>query len=79
MPNNIYLKLNWVCTLYLLMSFVACKEVVYINFQSGFSLLNCSVHFTSGRKVIKLEYNLRLKIKCNDWLLADTCPQLANH
>ena len=47
MPNNIYLKLNWVCTLYLSMSFVACKEVVYNNFQSGFSLLNCSVHFTS--------------------------------
>ena len=22
---------------------------------------------------------LRLKIKCNDWLLADTCPQAANH
>ena len=23
--------------------------------------------------------NLRLKIKLNDWLLADTCPQAANH
>ena len=22
---------------------------------------------------------LRLKIKRNDWLLADTCPQAANH
>ena len=31
--------------------------------------------------VIKLEYSLRLKIKRNDWLLADTdtCPQAANH
>ena len=29
--------------------------------------------------VIKLEYSLRLKIKGNDWLLADTCPQAANH
>ena len=29
------------------MSFVACKEVLYINFQSRFSSLNCSVHFTS--------------------------------
>ena len=32
-----------------------------------------------GLKVIKLRYILRLKIKCNDWLLADTCPQGANH
>ena len=23
--------------------------------------------------------NLKLKIKRNDWLLADTCPQAANH
>ena len=33
----------------------------------------------SGLKVIKLEYSLRLKIKRSDWLLADTCPQAANH
>ena len=33
----------------------------------------------SGLEVIKLEYILRLKIKHNDWLLADTCPQSANH
>ena len=32
-----------------------------------------------GLKVIKLEYKLKLKIKHNDWLLADTCPQAANH
>ena len=32
-----------------------------------------------GLEVIKLEYILRLKIKRNDWLLADTCPQAANH
>ena len=30
-------------------------------------------------EVIKLEYSLRLKIKRNDWQLADTCPQAANH
>ena len=24
-------------------------------------------------------YSLKLKIKRNDWLLADTCPQAANH
>ena len=33
----------------------------------------------TGLEVIKLEYSLRLKIKSNDWLLADTCPQAANH
>ena len=38
-----------------------------------------SVHVGSGREVIKLEFILRLKIKRNDWLLADTCPQAANH
>ena len=26
-----------------------------------------------GLEVIKIEYSLRLKIKRNDWLLADTC------
>ena len=26
----------------------------------------------SGFEVIKLEFILRLKIKCNDWLIADT-------
>ena len=34
---------------------------------------------TSGLEVIKLEYILRLKIKRNDWLIVDTCPQAANH
>ena len=33
----------------------------------------------SGLEVIELEYSLRLKIKRNDWLLADTSPQAANH
>ena len=37
-----------------------------------------------GLEVINLEFILRLKIKHNDWLLADTlladtCPQAANH
>ena len=30
-------------------------------------------------EVRKLKFILKLKIKCNDWLLADTCPQAANH
>ena len=28
-------------------------------------------------EIIKLEYSLKLKIKRNGWLLADTCPQAA--
>ena len=32
-----------------------------------------------GLEVIKLEFILRHKIKRNDWLFADTCPQAANH
>ena len=32
-----------------------------------------------GLKVIKLEFIFRLKIKPNDWLLADTCPQADNN
>ena len=34
-----------------------------------------SVFECSGLEVIKLEFILRLKIKRNDWLLADTCKQ----
>ena len=29
-------------------------------------------------EVIKLEFILKLKIKRNDWLLVDTCPQATN-
>ena len=36
-------------------------------------------HLSSDFEVIKLELFLRLKIKRNDWLLADTCPLTANH
>ena len=34
---------------------------------------------SAGHWVVKLEYSLKLKIKRNDWLHADTCPQAANH
>ena len=33
----------------------------------------------SGIEVIKLEFILKHKIKRYDCLLADTCPQAANH
>ena len=32
-----------------------------------------------GLEVINLEFIPKLKIKRNDWLLADTCLQAANH
>ena len=35
--------------------------------------------FKPGLEVIKLEYSLKLKIKRNDWMLADTCLKAANH
>ena len=44
-------------------------QTVCISFQQ----------MTPCLEVIKLEYSLRLKIKRYDWLLADTCPQEANH
>ena len=36
-------------------------------------------HVRPGLEVINLVASLRLKIKRNDWLLADTCLQAANH
>ena len=32
-----------------------------------------------GPEVIKLEFILKLKIKCNDGLLVDTCPEAAHY
>ena len=44
--------------------------------------LQCAVGF-SGKstklRAYKLKFILKLKIKRNDWLLADMCPQAANH
>ena len=37
------------------------------------------IKVNSSLEVKKLEFILKPKIKCNDWLLADTCPQVANH
>ena len=34
---------------------------------------------TIGLEVIRLEYSLRFKMKRNDWLLVDKCPQAPNH
>ena len=38
-----------------------------------------SIALSPGLEVIKLEFSLKLKIKHNDWLLADMCLQAANH
>ena len=46
-----------------------------LNILPKFAIIRSSF----GLEVIKLEYRLRLKIKRNDWLLADTCPQTANY
>ena len=57
----------------LISAFVICN----LESKRGFnkSVTECR----SGLEVIKLEFILRLKIKRNDWLFADTCPQAANH
>ena len=46
--------------------------------SSALQNIYCQAH-EPRHEVIKLELNLRLRIKCNDWLLADTCPHAANH
>ena len=59
----------------------------YMYFNSGICILSPAVTFThilvyataSRPRGYKLEYSLKLKIKRNDWLPADTCPQAANH
>ena len=51
--------------------------------ESGWKLTTVNPHVRNARrsepKVIKLDFILKLKIKRNDWLLADMCPQAANH
>ena len=49
-----------------------------VDIHHGASLLH-DIDGSPGLKVIKLEFILRLKIKCNVLLLADTCQQAANH
>ena len=44
-----------------------------------FKNMYAAVDVDTGPEVIKLEYSLKLKIKSNNWLLVDTCPQAANH
>ena len=50
-----------------------------IKLLTNLKQLHDDLFFLSGLEVIKLEWSLRLIIKRNDWLLADMCPQAANH
>ena len=72
------------------MSYTSAFEVFIYNFRPCNGMVSnclqwCSSFLTetlkriSGLDVIKLEFILKLKITRNDWLLADTCPQAANH
>ena len=45
--------------------------------KTNYDLIICTQRH--GLWVIKLELILKLKIKRNDWLLADMSPQAANH
>ena len=61
------------------------RNFVYLNLCNVMDLDKSNHKFKlmiqrrAGLEVIKLEFILRLKIKHNDWLLADTCQQAANH
>ena len=53
--------------------------MVFLYKKHYYSALEISVDPGPGPGVIKLEFILKLKIMCNDWLLGDMCPQAANH
>ena len=63
------------------------KDYQFTKLNQNACVLICTISMSdlliqpkrSGPEVIKLEFILKLKIKRNDWLLADTCPQAANH
>ena len=59
--------------------FLLCKHTVFYTMQNNLSKGFIWVGpATSGLEVIKLSFILKLKIKRNYWLLADTCPQATN-
>ena len=53
--------------------------IMWSSNEFGQSCRRYGPYTKPGLEVIKLEFILRLKIKLNDWLLVDTCPQAANH
>ena len=50
----------------------------WLTKDPSFSCATANSLIRPSLEVIKLEHS-RLKIKRNDWLLADMCPQAANH
>ena len=79
---------NWVCAHWRHRSASASVSLswVFDGCSKGSNGSNVVVFFSKERsnfwsvlEVIKLEFILGLIIKRNDWLLADTCPQAANH
>ena len=65
----------WVAALEILTCWVTCCLLLIFVFKIlslEFGLRSGSSSVSPGLEVIKLEYSLRLKIKRNDWLLADT-------
>ena len=65
------------------MSALSRKKYLFFQYLSFYAQLRMIFYnletWPQGYKVIKPEFSLRLNIKCNDWLLADRCPQAANH
>ena len=51
---------------------------VRVHQGSVLSTLLFIIMLEAGLEAIKFEFILKLKIKRNDWLLVDTCPQAAN-
>ena len=58
---------------------IACDSSNFAIIIAGNMQNMKSVQNYSGPEVVKPECSLKLKIKRNDWLLADTCPQATNH
>ena len=63
------------CILAIMLAFL----FVYIFFLPNGVIGESVIEIFPGLEVIKFEFILELKVKRNDWLLVDTCPQAANH
>ena len=57
------------CSVCVLMALPLCSMSWSGLILASLVILTCNL---AGLEVIKLEYSLKLKIKCNDWLLVDT-------
>ena len=55
-----------------------CYQNIVANFKDRHHHIIKLEHIRSGLEVIKFEFILKLKIKQNDWLPADTSPHAVN-